>query len=149
MGPSSTMKGVPQEGEYIEKSMKQDICEWLYRIVFATSYLVQRYISKYIAAFVFIGGNTILSLLGLGPLHQYDMDSIEPLYKKKPKSIFRMMYMAYPYWYMFKAVVVSIISSISTTNNTKEQRQQNMDEFALHNDWKSTPILYMYGLKKR
>jgi len=44
LGPSSTIKGVTQEVEYIEKSVKQDICEWLYRIVFATSYLVQRYI---------------------------------------------------------------------------------------------------------
>jgi len=125
---------VPSSSEVVFPSMKSNICRWLYRIVLANSFLLQRYISKYVAAVTFIVGFTLLELFGLGPLFPFDTKSIEPLYNKNgPKSIFRMMYMAYPYWLLFQP---------STMKKMKE-------EFKLHENWKETPILYMYGTKKR
>jgi len=126
---------VPCSSEVVSPSIKSNICRWLYRIVLANSFLLQRYISKYVAAVTFIVGFTLLELFGLGPLFPFDTESIEPLYNKNgPKSIFRIMYMAYPYWLLFQ----------TSTMKTKMK-----EEFKLHENWKETPILYMYGIKKR
>jgi len=120
--------------EVVSPSIKSNICRLLYRILLAKSFLLQRYISKYVAAVTFIVGFTILELLGLGPLFSFDFKSTEPLYKKNgPRSIFHFTYMAYPYWLLIQP----------------SKKKKMMDESKLHEDWKETPILYMFGTNKR
>jgi len=137
LGPSKSTNQtevVPKSSDVIQPSTKSNICQWLYRVVLAKSFLLQRYISKYVAAVTFIVGFTVLELLGLGPLFPFDAKSIEPLYKKNgPKSIFRMTYMAYPYWSLFQP----------------SKMKKTIEEWKLHENWKETPILYLYGTKKR
>lgn len=136
LGPSqqSTLP-VPKQGEYTvaNTTFKQRISEWLYRIVLAQSFWLQRYVSKYVAVINFVCGFTPLELFGLGPLYKFDTECCDTLYQtaKKPRSLFRIMYMAYPYLQLFQRNAVF------------------MTEATLHADWNKTPILYMYGTKKR
>jgi len=134
-GPNSKSRDIPVGVP--GPTLMETACSWLYRIVLAKSFLLQRYISKHLAAVNFGLGFTTLGLLGLGPLYDWDGKSIEPLYKDKPKSLFRLCYMAYPYWSMFKGIG-KLFGKTSSD-----------DDYKLHLDWKSTPILYMFGVEKK
>merc|ERR1712232_1403800 len=69
-----------------------------------------------------------------------------PLYKDKPRSMFRLCYMAYPSWAIFESIY-----KLLGKRNSESGRKSNTaaSDYALHLDWKSTPILYMYGTEKK
>jgi len=131
LGPSPKAKDLPLN--IGSPSMKETVCSWLYRIVFAKSFLIQRYVSKCLAAVSFVVAISTLQLLRLGPVYDFDTKSIEPLYKDKPKSLYRLCYMMYPYWSLFRNAFFG---------------KNSFKDYKLHKDWKTTPILYMYGIKK-
>jgi len=139
--PSKNSKNIVQR-EVPGRSILQKACGLLYTVVLAKSFLLQRYVSKYLAAFHFVLGFSILNLLGLLPCQKFDTDSIGPLYKDHPISLFRLIYMAYPYWTnIYQAMLQKVLFG-------KTLPMQTDDTTRLHDDWNQTPILYMYGLQK-
>ena len=124
---------------------KQLLCEILYKIALAISYLIQRYISKHIAWLNYIFGITFLRIFQLDPIYKWDLQSSSAIYQQnnRTKSISNVIYMAYPYWYLFKEIFATIV------NNNKSNTNSIIDEFVLHSNWKQTPILYLYGTKKK
>lgn len=112
-----------------KKTLYGKVLEVTYRIVFASAFLIQRFISKYLAAFVFIVSFMILPLIGLVPKSPLD----DEIFKKSQKSIFRVIYMAYPYYYMFRGMFgdQSVLG--------EEFSLPLLDE---------VPVLYLYGKEK-
>lgn len=141
--PSKNSKNIVKKEEGLPvRSILQKVCGLLYTIVLAKSFLLQRYVSKYLAAFYFVFCFSILHLLALSPCKKFDTDSIGPLYKDHPISLFRLTYMAYPYWKniyqpMFQKLLFGKTLPMETDDTTR-----------LHDDWNQTPILFMYGLEK-
>jgi len=101
----------------------------LYRIVFAISFLIQRYLSKYLAVPVFLIGLMTLKVLKLFPGCQSD----DELSERRKISIFRMIYMFYPYVYMWRSFFIGIEGFFT--------------EFHLPSLSK-TPVLLLYGASK-
>lgn len=139
--PSKNSKNIVQR-EVPGRSILQKACGLLYTVVLAKSFLLQRYVSKYLAAFYFVLCFSILNLLGLSPCQKFDTDSIGPLYKDHPISLFRLTYMAYPYWTnIYQAMLQKVLFG-------KTLPMETDDTTRLHDDWNQTPILFMYGLQK-
>ena len=106
-----------------------------YKIAFAISFLLQRHVSKYLAAICAVSNILIMKILHLAPC--YEFDTSKALYEngndknKDNRSLFRLIYMAYPYWILLRNMFFKLPGP------------------ELHSDLKATPILYMYGPKKR
>lgn len=88
-GPSSNMKNDDDDDEeekdveYEPLTLKQNVCRWLYRIVFASSFLIQRYISKPLASLHFIFNMLALNFLGLGPCYnELEIPALQTVYTK-------------------------------------------------------------------
>ncbi len=109
--------------------------EIYYRVVFAISFILQRYVSKYIALLWFILGTGIMNVLRIGPTLPID----DQVFKQRhvPLSPFRIFYMAYPYYYMFKMFFKN------------GQFHTFFNEMSIPKDLKQTPVLYLYGTEKR
>lgn len=103
---------------------------WLYRIILATSFALQLYVSKYIALVFYTIGYKPLFALGLSPVFQTDVDV-----RDSTIDLHRKIYMAYPYFQTLKSMMSTegkeLLSMISLTKNLKK-----------------TPILYLYGTEK-
>jgi pimeloyl-ACP methyl ester carboxylesterase len=112
------------------KTVYEQLVEVTYRIVLAKVFLIQRFISKYLAAFVFLLSFTILPLVGLVPKSPLD----DKIMEQKKTSLFRIMYMAFPYYYMFR-------SMLGFAKDTF------LDDFHLPL-LQETPVLYLYGVDK-
>ena len=155
LGPHPKSTNLPPKNSIIpRKSVKAMISGTLYQLLLAKSFFLQRYVSKYLSCFTFLSGFLTLELLRLGPLYPFDSASIQPLYKQvhKELSLSRVVYMAYPYWNIYKAKFCSIFSSFfgrRRKNNNTTTTSGVFKDLTLHLDWKKTPILYMYGTKKR
>mmetsp|Transcript_9300 Transcript_9300/g.13832 ORF Transcript_9300/g.13832 Transcript_9300/m.13832 type:complete len:338 (+) Transcript_9300:74-1087(+) len=109
-------------------TLREKITTSIYRVLLALAFAIQLYVSKYIALIVFGFGFTILGILGLAPVLQIDIDTIQA--RKPPLDPHRMIYMAYPYLLMFTSRKVLLANSF------------------LCKDLKKTPILYLYGTVK-
>ena len=84
-----------------ERFCKRSIVVVAYTSAFTISFAIQRYISSYLAAPAFIFGNACLKLFGLLPTRKIDADSFK---SHTPKySLRKLIYMAYPYFYMYKS----------------------------------------------
>lgn len=106
----------------------------LYRFFLATAFGLQLYVSKYIALLWHILANTFLKSFNLGPV--FEIDYIVVSSREKKLELKRAIYMAYPYFYMFKAVFSG-------------KARSEFQDFTLTKDLKKTPILYLYGPQKR
>jgi hypothetical protein len=160
-GPSSNMKNddddeEEKDVEYEPLTLKQNVCRWLYRIVFASSFLIQRYISKPLASLHFIFNMLALNFLGLGPCYnELEIPALQTVYTKHTHvSISRRIYMQYPYWNMFKGYLPwssSSSSSLSSSSSSSSSSPSvvSINDITLHDDWKTTPICYIYGNHKR
>lgn len=116
--------------EPAKKTFHQLIMELSYRIVLASAFLIQRFISKYLAAFFFLFWFMVLRILGIAPSSPLD-DKV--MQEGEQKSIFRIIYMAYPYYYMFRDMFgLDAADAIG--------------EFYLPLE---TPVLYLYGEAKK
>lgn len=109
-----------------------------YKVVLAISFLLQRYVSKYLAAVCVVSNHLIMQIFHLGPC--YEFDTSKALYEnnddgnvndKNNRSLFRLIYTAYPYWILLRNMLLKV------------------PNLQLHSDLKATPILYLYGPKKR
>ena len=105
-----------------------------YRIVFATAYGLRRFVSKTLAKMYMIPCMIALNVLRVAPTLDVDAKVFEQ--RKKPLALDRMIYMAYPYFNIFKAMLSGRI-------------MKEFSQFHLPKDLVKTPILYMYGVEKR
>lgn len=113
--------------------------EFYYRVVFATSFVLQRYVSKYVALLCFVIGTSIMNVLRIGPTLSID----DQVFKKRhvPLNPFRMIYMAYPYYYMFQTIIMF--------SNGRRHFHTFYNQMSIPKDLKQTPVLYLYGTNKR
>lgn len=105
-----------------------------YRIVFATAFGIRRFVSKTLAQVYLIPNMVALGVLRIGPTLEIDAKVFEQ--RKVPISLDRMIYMAYPYFNMFKAMLFP-------------GPKGAFPELSLPKDLVKTPFLYMYGTEKR
>ena len=125
LGPPhpSRLKDMP---DVPNKTYYEVIVTWTYRVIMAIAFSIRLYISK-ILALIFAGlALTILGLLRLSPTYEIDAKVIQS--RRHPIKFDRLIYMAYPYAAMFRG---------------------RIEGFSLPKDLVKTPVLYMYGTKKR
>ena len=103
-----------------------------YRIVLAAAFLIQRFVSKLLALAVLGLAFGALGALRLTPLRGIDVKVINA--RNVPLDPNRMIFMAYPYFYMFRALL---------TGN------QDFSGCSLPKRLDVTPVLYLYGTEKR
>jgi pimeloyl-ACP methyl ester carboxylesterase len=113
------------------KTPWETITESAYRIVFAKAFLIQRFISSHLAILYWIVSFMILGVLGIVPKSPLD----DKVMKEKMKliSLSRMIYMAYPYYYMWLLIF---------------QNESVLGDFHLP-VLEETPVLYLYGACKK
>ncbi len=135
LGPSPKAEDLPKD---IEKaSIKEEIVGNLYMAFFAIGFLVQRYISSALAPLVALPPLIFLTILGLTPTYDFDNTASEPLYGDKKPGLDRLFYIGYPYLNHFKLA----------WSGKKWRGAKAL--VTIHEDWKLTPILYLYGKKKK
>ena len=135
LGPSPKAEDIPTDIE--TPTTKEFVSGNLYNFVFALGFLTQRYIAKLLAPFVVFPPLILLTILGLTPLYEFDTIATDPLYGDKKPGLFRLFYLTYPYWNYIKVCWAE--KSWAGPKKT----------ITLHQDWKATPILYLYGKKKK
>lgn len=124
-------KDVP---DYKKPSLFEEFVTIYYRIVFAGAFGLQHYVSTYLGLLFFVFGNLSTVIFGISPTLAIDRKVIQA--RVPPMSPFRMIYMAYPYFNMFKMI-------FSGRSN------EFMAWTSLPKDLKKTPVLYLYGTQKR
>lgn len=105
-----------------------------YRLILASAFALQRYLSKYLAAGVFMAGFLPLIVIPIGPT--MEIDAQVRAAQEKPIDLFRMIYMGYPYFEMFKNMYNGSWKALH-------------EQAALPKDLNKTPVLYLYGTEKR
>ena len=103
-----------------------------YRTILAISFLLQTYVSRFLAYVFFQLGSGILFITKLGPL----LDIDNPIIAKSmsTKGVQRIIHMAYPYKNFFQEM---------------SKGDKAFSEVKLPKDLVKTPVLYMYGKEKR
>ncbi len=124
-------EGLP---EFDKPSFHKTFVTHYYRLVFAFAFGIQKYFSKYLALPCFFLGFMPMMLLPIGPTLAID-DKIHTS-RVKPLDPFRMIYMTYPYFELYKTVL----------NGTYSVK---LADATLPKDLKKTPVLYLYGTEKR
>ncbi len=120
-------------------TIKEKITTIAYRIVLAGSFALQYYVSKYVALLLFIVGFTVLGVLGLGPVQQIDVDTMQA--RQPPLDPHRMIYMAYPYLLLFT-------TPWKKSKSKSKAASDDISLFCLPKDLKKCPLLYLYGTVK-
>lgn len=133
--PSPKATNVPTQDELEQPTMRAFLARNIYLYVLASGFLFQRYMSRILAPFVVFPAFILLGISGLAPTYDFDVKSIAPLYGDKKPGLQRIVYMAYPYWNIFK---------LGLTQGPEAADR----ELSHHLDWKTMPILYLYGTKK-
>jgi pimeloyl-ACP methyl ester carboxylesterase len=128
--PHPEMKDVPQAKK---PSVNEIVVTLAYRIVLGVSFGLQLYMSKALALVFFIIGFIPLGILRLSPLYKIDSAIIEA---RKGMTFERKIYMAYPYFYMLKSILLG-------------RSKTDFTAFSLPLDLNKTPVLYMFGTCKR
>jgi len=103
-----------------------------YQIVFANTWLLQRYVSDYLAAAHLGLGSLLLFILRLNPISLQDYTHAIPIFRYR---LFQAMYMAYPYFNLWKVIFTGKI-------------RETFPGAYLPRDLERTPILFLYGGSK-
>jgi hypothetical protein len=128
-GPHPETKGgIPQARK---PTIYEIIVTFYYRIIFASSFLAQRYLGTSIATIGFLIAVIFLKLFRLSPTLSIDAKVFAA--RKNPLKLERMIYMMYPYVKMFQALYSG----------------KGFGGFTLPQDLSLMPVLYMYGTEKR
>mmetsp|Transcript_16352 Transcript_16352/g.40995 ORF Transcript_16352/g.40995 Transcript_16352/m.40995 type:complete len:358 (-) Transcript_16352:153-1226(-) len=134
--PSPNAKNVPSKDELVPPTMKAALARNIYLYILASAFLLQRHVSRMLAPFLVIPAFIVLGIAGLAPTYDFDVKSIGPLYGDKKPGVQRICYMAYPYWKLFKYAF------------TEGDPRAVEVLLSHHADWKTMPVLYLYGTKK-
>jgi len=129
LGPHPQTKDRPHAQK---PSMHEIFITIYYRFVYAFSFFMQSIGFNLLAGIFFGLGNLSMQLFKLGPLYQIDIDIISG---RPQLPLRRFIYMCYPYFYMFKTIVLDGGKALT--------------DATLPKDLKKTPVLYLYGKEKR
>lgn len=132
LSPNPKTKDLPHAPS---KTTYQLLCEILYKIVFAFSFWLQRYVGKLAAAILFRIGSICLFAFRLLPLGRIDYQSRRQI----RVGVNRRIYMCYPY-----ANLIGLIF-----RNIRLGRRTLDEDMYLSTNFSSLPVLYLYGTKKR
>jgi hypothetical protein len=119
--------------KHIKKPLKEIFITVTYQLIFASSFAVYNYISKPLSLLVLLS-SMFLGPLGISPTLEIDRKVL--LGRKPPLNPFRMIYMAYPYFYLYKMIFTG-------------SKGGALRYATLPKDLKKTPTLYLYGTEKR
>lgn len=97
--PHPSTKNIPpaKPMTFYEKSV-----QFIYRAVLASSYVLLSHGFNTLAKMVMLPSFITLGALNLGPTRQIDAAVFEEKSKTTPPDLDQMIYMAYPYYYLFK-----------------------------------------------
>jgi len=132
--PSASNKPEPEK-----KSLKKRASEVLYRLVFAKSFLLQRYVSKTLGLMSFGIGMALLGAVGLSPSLKNNPDEAVMKTELPPDDkprLYRLVYQMFPYWNLVKEMVFGGGKSSALAD---QFHLPKLDE---------TPVLFMYGPQK-
>ena len=115
------------------KSPYQILMELTYRMCFATSFLMQRYLHEYAGLLCMGLSISFLKTFRLIPTGNLDANTMEE--RQPPLDPSRMIYMAYPYWGLFKSLLTGNIGAFSGCT--------------VPLNLSKTPVLYLYGTDKK
>ena len=104
--------------------------EILYRLLFITMFVLQRYVSRVLAILVFAVGSQITIVTGLVPSKRIDNQLIRD---RKPNPL-RLAYMSYPYCNVAKTLVAG--------------KRRDVEHHATLPVLDAMPVLFLYGLEK-
>lgn len=125
--PSSKMPDYIRSSAVPGITLHQSLCS-LYQLVFAISSAIQLYLPRRLAVAYMATSIYFLNLVGLVPTDLSDVRSTNDIYGDRKPSSLRCLSMMYMYRNIFTA--------------------KEIPPWRLHQDWKTTPILYLYGKKK-
>ena len=107
-----------------------------YRFAFASSFVLLRFVSEIVGLINYAILYNVLLLLRLNPTYgfdkQYAYDERVARAKTPLAFYYHLVYMCYPYYYMFKCLI----------------QQKGFEDIHIPLDLKATPILYIYGKAK-
>jgi pimeloyl-ACP methyl ester carboxylesterase len=108
-----------------------------YRLLLALCFLLQYYVSRKAAAYLFDCGFIVLTILRLSPTRAIDskLSAVGAPPEDAKDYKHRITYMAYPYYYLWKVIL-------------KGKLDVDLAGAHLPKDLTTTPVLYMYGLDK-
>jgi len=115
-------------------SLHQKLC-YIYQVVLAICSVTQQYLSRHLAAAFCISTFSLLNVTGLFPMQSFDMKSRNAVYGDRKPGILRFMSMTY----MYRNTFAPLLSG---------KKRKGLPWDPLHQDWKTTPILYLYGKDK-
>ena len=104
-----------------------------YRVIFAVAFALQSYLSNYLAMAFYLLGSWSMKLLPINPLSS-DPDWKIINAREAAAGPSRIIYMGYPYFYMFKGII---------------NKDSFLADASLPKDLKKTPVLFLYGPDKR
>ena len=126
--PSKKTPGYIRSSEAPRRTLYQTLC-CLYQLVYVIGSAIQLYLPRPLAAAFVVLAMSILHILGFVPLDSFDFKSTDRIYGDRKPGLLRRTSMMYMYRNVFTS--------------------EKFMPWRLHQDWKTTPILYMYGKQKR
>lgn len=115
-------------------TLYQKLC-CIYQVVLAICSVTQQYLSRHLAAAFCISTFFLLNVTNFFPMQRFEGASRRALYGHRKPGILRCMSMTY----MYRNTFAHLLSG-------KKKKGPIFDP--LHQDWKTTPILYLYGKAK-
>ena len=106
--------------------------KYYYRMIFAMAFALQSYLSNYLAMAYYLVGSWSMKLLPIFPLCS-DPDWKIINAREAADGLSRVIYMGYPYYYMFKGLF----------------NIESLSDISLPIDLRKTPVLFLYGPDKR
>ena len=132
LGTSSKMPdSIPRSAVPQQLTLHQRLCR-IYMILLATSSAIQLHLSRRLAVAFTTISFYILYFTGIFPLEMSDIKSRNAIYGDRMPGSLRCMSMTYMYRNIFSNIFAS----------------KTGFRFGLHQDWKTTPVLYLYGKLK-
>jgi pimeloyl-ACP methyl ester carboxylesterase len=130
----------PNKPQLIEQPSKfsevrKAVITMAYQCSYAITFLLQRYVSKYLAALHCMVMHLILKLFHCLPFSSGDFKYYAELFPMPSASLFRLAYMSYPYLHLWHAIFSGKVKSVLTN-------------CFLPLDLKQTPVLFLYGADK-
>eukprot|EP00527_Entomoneis_sp_CCMP2396_P009346 CAMPEP_0198138668 /NCGR_PEP_ID=MMETSP1443-20131203/2066_1 /TAXON_ID=186043 /ORGANISM="Entomoneis sp., Strain CCMP2396" /LENGTH=339 /DNA_ID=CAMNT_0043800549 /DNA_START=106 /DNA_END=1125 /DNA_ORIENTATION=- len=133
LGPPhpSTKDNIPKAEK---KTLYEKVVEVLYRLVLAAAFFLHSRGLATLAKCFWIVCFMILGISQLGPLRDIDTKYFKKKGQNKPIDLYQFIYMAYPYYYLFKDAVFNQSKTFASAT--------------LPADLNKTPVLYIYGKEK-
>jgi len=129
LDPHPEEKNVPKVTVPKLQEVSTGVKFFSYQTMFASTYVLQRYVSPYLGAAYMCIGFIFLRLLRMFPMNFHDYDHLISMYRRR---LLQSTYMTYPYFNLWKAILTG-------------QVHNALPGAHMPLDLAKTPILLLYG----